>query len=96
MKKPHTLTTLNINLKKFRLAKGMSQQELADHLGLKRSTYSQWECNNIQPSIGQIIMIAEFFDTDVVILYSKNIEVIHYGESFGESYVKLKTETHAK
>jgi transcriptional regulator with XRE-family HTH domain len=96
MKKPHTLTQLNINLKKFRLAKGISQQKLSDHLGFKRSTYGQWETANIQPSIGQIIQIAEFFDTDVVVLYSKNIEVIHYGESFGESYIKLKTENNAE
>lgn len=96
MKTKHILTTLNINLKKFRLAKGLSQQKLADKLGFKRSTYSQWECNHIQPSIGQIIKLADFYDTDVVILYSKNIEVIHFGENFGESYVKLKTETDAK
>lgn len=95
MKKQHTLTTLNINLKKFRLAKGLSQQELADHLGFKRSTYGQWENANIQPSIGQIIQLAEFYQTEVRLLYCGQISEI----SFEQNFVKvtnLKTTTNEK
>lgn len=53
--------TLNENIKQLRIARNLSQVDLAKVLGVTKQSISNWENNNIQPSIDMLIRLAEFF-----------------------------------
>ena len=52
---------LNKQIKKLRTDYGISQVELAKHLCVTKQSVSNWENDNIQPSIEMLIRIADFF-----------------------------------
>lgn len=53
--------TLNENIKQLRMARNLSQVDLAKALGVTKQSISNWENNNIQPSIDMLIHLAEYF-----------------------------------
>ena len=53
--------TLNENIKKLRIAKGLNQVEFAKFLSVTKQCVSNWENDNVQPSVEMLIKIAEFF-----------------------------------
>ena len=53
--------TLNENIKKLRLARNLSQVDLAKSLGVTKQSISNWENDNIQPSIDMLIRLSQFF-----------------------------------
>ena len=48
-------------LKALRKARGLTQQELADRLGLKRAALGAYEEGRAEPRLINVIAIAEFF-----------------------------------
>lgn len=56
---------LSENLKHFRKAKGLSQEELAIKLHIVRQTVSKWEKGLSVPDSGMLIRLAEALDTSV-------------------------------
>jgi len=56
---------LSENIKKLRMALGISQVELAKKLGVTKQCISNWENDNIQPSIEMLIKIAKYFAVPV-------------------------------
>lgn len=52
---------LNENIKKFRVAGALSQVELAKKLGVSKQCVSNWENDNVVPSIDMLIKIARLF-----------------------------------
>lgn len=48
-------------IKKLRLSYNLNQVQLADELNVSKQTISNWENNNILPSIDMLIKIARFF-----------------------------------
>lgn len=71
--------TLNENIKQLRLARNLSQVDLAKALGVTKQSISNWENNNIQPSIDMLIRLAQFFSvsTDYMLglNYRRYIEI---------------------
>lgn len=61
--------TLNENIKQMRLARNLSQVDLAKALGVTKQSVSNWENNNIQPSIDMLIRLSDFFSvsTDCIL-----------------------------
>ena len=53
------------NLKKLRLQKGISQQQLADVIGVSQQSINKYENHMIEPDINTLIALAEFFETSV-------------------------------
>lgn len=53
--------TLNENIRELRTARNLSQVDLAKALGVTKQSVSNWENNNIQPSIDMLIHLARFF-----------------------------------
>lgn len=53
--------TLNENIRELRMARNLSQVDLAKALGVTKQSVSNWENNNIQPSIDMLIHLARFF-----------------------------------
>ena len=52
---------LNENIRKLRVALGINQVELAKKLGVSKQCVSNWENDNIQPSIEILMKLAEYF-----------------------------------
>lgn len=61
--------TLNENIKHLRLARNLTQVDLAKALGVTKQSISNWENDNIQPSIDMLIRVAGFFSvsTDYIL-----------------------------
>lgn len=52
-------------LKSLRKYKKMGQQELATALNTSRKTISHWETGYSEPSIAQLIVLADLFDVSL-------------------------------
>lgn len=53
-------------LKMFREKRALTQQQVADELGINRSTYSYYELGRIQPDIKTIIKLSKIFDVHYI------------------------------
>ncbi len=56
---------LSKNLKFLRKEKGIGQDALAKELNISVKTVSHWETGYSQPSIEQLIRLADFFDVSI-------------------------------
>lgn len=66
---------LGEKIKKYRVEKGLTQQELADIIGVQRAAISKYEKNIVSISINQIEKIASALDiTTSQLLYDQEIE----------------------
>lgn len=63
------------NLKSFRRAKGLSQEELAIKLSVVRQTVSKWENGLSVPDAQMLVSIAQTLDTTVNALLGENVSV---------------------
>ena len=52
---------LNERIRELRQSYGMSQVELAKHLGVSKQWVSNWENDNVLPSVDMLVQIAKFF-----------------------------------
>ncbi len=68
---------LNENIKKYRLALGISQVELAKKLGVTKQCLSNWENDNVQPSVEMLIRLSNFFavSTDALLGLDERTEI---------------------
>ncbi|MBC6976638.1 helix-turn-helix transcriptional regulator [Streptococcus cristatus] len=57
------------NLKSVRESRGMTQQELADCIGMRRETILHLENNRYNPSLEMALKIAQVFDLRVEELF---------------------------
>ena len=64
---------LNENIKAFRKAKGLSQEELAIKLNVVRQTVSKWEQGLSVPDSGMLIALSEAFETPVSTLLGETV-----------------------
>ena len=55
------ILTLNDNIKKLRLARGINQVEFGKALGVSKQCVSNWENDNVMPSIEMLRKIADYF-----------------------------------
>ena len=63
---------LSDNIKKLRLARNISQVQLANELGISKQAVSNWENNNIQPSVDMLVALADFFRTSTDFLLDRD------------------------
>lgn len=64
---------LNDNIKYLRTKKGISQQTLADKVGIDRSTISRIETNEIETTIDNALKIADYFNVSIKDLTTKDL-----------------------
>lgn len=60
------------NLKKFRLAKDLTQEQVAEHLCVNSQTVSRWECGTTLPDVLTLPDIARLYGVTVDDFYKKN------------------------
>lgn len=59
------MTPFNVNLRKIRRAKGMTQDDLAQRLHVTRQTVSGWETGRCQPDIDTLTALAQALEADI-------------------------------
>lgn len=74
-------------VKSLRLSHNLSQVQLAEQLSVSKQTISNWENNNILPSIEMLISISEYFSVSTDYLLELN--ECKYIEVTGLSDVQL-------
>ena len=57
--------SIGTNIKKMRRERDMTQEALADYLGISVGAVSQWECDRTSPDISQLPLLANVFDVTV-------------------------------
>lgn len=70
------------NLKKLRTDKGISQQALANVIGVSQQSVNKYENHNVEPELRALMAMADFFGTSVDYLIGHTeipnvIEVVH-------------------
>lgn len=65
--------TLAENLKSLRKFKGIGQSVLAEALSISIKTVSHWETGYTEPSITQLIQLAEYFEITIDELVGRTI-----------------------
>lgn len=75
---------LNRNIRTLRLRRGLNQTELASALGVSKQTVSNWENDNILPSVDMLLRLSEFFSVSTDFLlgldHKKYIQVDHLSD----------------
>lgn len=66
-------------IKYLRQSRALSQVQLADKLGVKKQSISNWENDNIRPSAEMLEKIADFFDVSTDYLLGREEK----GKGFG-------------
>ncbi len=89
--------SIGATIKKLRIARNLTQEELASHLGITSKAVSQWECNRTSPDISQIPALCNFFQISADQLLSINLpksekekqDILHrYYELSRKGYLK--------
>ena len=61
-------------IKYLRQSRELNQVQLADKLGVKKQSISNWENDNIMPSIDMLIKIADFFHVSTDYLLGREMQ----------------------
>lgn len=65
---------LGENIRYLRAEAGLTQQDLAERLGIARSTINQWECNTSAPRADRLQGIADVLDVPCADLVAENLQ----------------------
>ena len=66
---------LNENIKRLRLSRGLNQVEFAKIMGVSKQCVSNWENDNVMPSIEMLCRIADFFNVTTDYILGRNEKV---------------------
>ena len=64
---------LSENLKKYRIMKGLTQEDIADYLGITAQSVSKWERDECYPDIEFLPALANIFETSVDLLIGMDV-----------------------
>ncbi|MGM9609100.1 MAG: helix-turn-helix transcriptional regulator [Eubacteriales bacterium] len=69
------INCLNESIKRLRIAQGLNQVEFAKLVGVTKQCVSNWENDNVLPSIEMLVKIADMFQvsTDYLLGRSKKV-----------------------
>lgn len=56
------MMNIGVKLKELRLQAKLTQQQLADELGIGRVNYTRYETNAVRPDFETLIKIADYYD----------------------------------
>ena len=98
------MTVFSKNLKRFRIAKNMTQEQAAEALGISTQTVSRWECNTTLPDVTILPKIASLYCVTIDDLYRESsvaydnyaqrlgsvFEASHKPEDFMQAYMEYQ------
>ena len=67
------LYPLDENIKRLRILSGWHQIDFGKKLGVTKQCVSNWECDNVQPSIEMLIKMAEVFSVSTDFLLGREM-----------------------
>ena len=67
---------LSENLKKIRKDNNLSQEQLAEKLGVSRQSVSKWESNQAYPEMDKVLQICQMFNLNVDELLNQNLKEV--------------------
>lgn len=67
--------TIDQKILQLRTSKGISQEELAEMLGVSRQSVSKWEMGQALPQIDKVLQLSEIFSVSVDELLRDNVEL---------------------
>lgn len=67
---------LSDNLKKIRKDNNLSQEQLAEKLGVSRQSVSKWESNQAYPEMDKVLQICQMFNLNIDELLNQNLKDI--------------------
>ena len=84
------------NLKALRIKNGISQQALAEKLGISQQSVNKYENHKIEPDISTLVAMADYFDVTVDYLIGRTTEdgkrlSKSDADELTEKYMLLKT-----
>lgn len=68
------MTKISDNIRYLRTAKGLSQTAMAEAVGLKRGNIASYEKELAQPSIENLVKIADYFGIDIHQIVNENLQ----------------------
>ena len=71
--------TVGDRIQSLRKSKGMSQEELADQVGVSRQAVSKWESEQATPDLDKVVIMSELFEVTTDYLL-KGIEPVKMDE----------------
>ena len=80
------------NLRNLREKYNLTQQQIADELGIQRPTYSRYEKGERQPNYNLLIKIADYFNISVDYLLGKEENSQSLDEQLSEIEIALYSE----
>lgn len=81
------MTVFSKNLKRFRIAKNMTQEQAAEALGISTQTVSRWECNTTLPDVTFLPKIAALYCVTIDDLYKEtSIAYDNYAQRLGSVF----------
>lgn len=83
-------------LKYLRKSRELNQVQLAQRLGVAKQSISNWENDNIAPSVEMLVKIADFFDVRVDYLLDRDIAEGQSGQSIDVTGLTSKQIKHIK
>lgn len=79
-----------ISLKKRRLEKDLSQIEIAEILGINKSSYSSWESGRAKPNQKNLAALADILDVDITYFESEYNIVNNYLQLSPDNQIKAE------
>ncbi len=64
------------NLKKIRKEHNLSQEQLAEKLGVSRQSVSKWESNQAYPEMDKVLQICQIFNLNIDDLFNQDIKEV--------------------
>ena len=65
-----------MRIKEFRKIKNLTQQQVADKIGINQKTYSNYENSQAEPSISNLIKLANLFGVSVDTLVGNDANIV--------------------
>ena len=67
--------TLGEKITKLRAKINISQEQLAEKMGVTRQTLSKWETNQVLPQVDKVLQMCDLFKVSCEQLLNDNIEI---------------------
>lgn len=82
------------NLVKLRKSKGITQEELAEFVGVTKASVSKWETKQSMPDIGMLPLLSSYFDVsiDSLLGYHPKLSKEEIAQTYGELAGKFAKE----
>ena len=85
------------NLRNLRKVKNLSQEKLAEKVGVSRQSISKWECGEAYPEMDNILILCKIFNCRLNDLVHEDLtDISSLGEDVKMNVVKLKKEKQEK